>query len=219
MSAEKKNRRRDVVAKSLLKYISGFNAFSQKKKSNTDYVLDYTQEQCAAHAAKIVWYYDPFRTTLRDVVVHGESNPLIDRHKIIAGKQTAIMSVLPLRVKKYAHITEHQLEKWYGSQNCLLNPKLLPDVDRPFVETIRCNALFAFSLGVDILCIWNKVEQKAPGFIDCNGTLSSCYSRLLLNTFRNRSGNPAHDSTFFWCSHLWFTLERNLLYWSKYGVI
>ncbi len=219
MPPEKKERRRFIVAKSLAGFVSSFNATSKRKNDETEYLLDYQPYHCEERSTKIVWFYDAFRRMLSDVVVHGEGNRLIDRHKIIAGKQTAIMMVLPLRTQKYTHIDDHQLNEWYQKYDHpeLINLKSLSTEDTPFVETILVNARFAFFLGVDILCIWNGLEQNAAGFMADNRSLCSCYPRLLLNTFRRRGSASLRDSSFFWCSHLWYALEKNLLCWSKRG--
>ncbi len=220
LTSEKANRRMDIVARSIARFIAGFNKYSRERKSNTNYVFDHTtRQQCAERAARVVFEYESWLVTMRTMVVHDKNDGRIDRHKIIAGKQAAIMTALPLRIQKYTHITGEQVDAWYRDQRGLLTPKSLPDSAAPFVQTILHNAQFAFSLGIDILCVWNGIEQKSRSFIKSNSSLCECYPRLLLNTFQNRDDDASYDSVLFWCSHFWYALEKDLLYWSRYGTL
>ncbi len=212
-------RRGIFIQRALMKFTACLNFQACRGNPASEYVIDETHPHYIAAPQKILGSYLKFRHRIKDLVVHGENNRFIDRHKIIAGKQAAIMALSPLRIKKYPAVTDDSLSEWRQTrgQGELFHPATLPPFEAPFVETMLLNAAFAFSLGVDILCTWNRLENRAQGFIECAGPFYSCYNRLLVNTFCHTGGEFSHDISFFWSSHLWYALEEKLKYWAKYG--
>ena len=92
-------RRGIFIQRALMKFTACLNFQACRGNPASEYVIDETHPHYIAAPQKILGSYLKFRHRIKDLVVHGENNRFIDRHKIIAGKQAAIMALSPLRIK------------------------------------------------------------------------------------------------------------------------
>ncbi len=161
------------------------------------------EEPVSEMVRMVLLAYEHLRVAITNRVAHKQGNPaLYDRHKIIAGTQLAILTVLPLRTRKTINIAREDV---------------LSDCAK-YLDVISLNADLAVYIALDIL--WQWVGLTHSGF-DERPTLGTSCKALLANYCHRASNAPRDNFPIFWCSALWYTIEeilsfRNTL--NKYGI-
>ncbi len=151
--------------------------------------LEYTSEM----ARVVLETYEQLRTAIaRKVHGHPNARAFYDHHKIIAGTQAAIMTILPLRTPQTLKTTRADILAEYAR----------------YVDVIALNANLAVFISLDILYNWYGLSSSA--FRARPSLVGSCTSQLMNYCGRLAPSKTREEFPLFWCSMLWYTIEEIL---------
>ncbi len=194
-SVSKEGKRREYLKSALRDFL----------KARAELAVFLKNEDLISEGVRLVLRaYAHIRAAIANRVCHKKGVPnLYDQHKIIAGTQLSIMTMLPLRTRETARLSRDEI---------------LSDCN-VYLDVIKLNADFAIFIGLDILWQW---QGLAPDGFERRPTLAESAKAQLVNYAGKRVNNdPKHVFPLFWCSMLWYTIEEILAFdktLEKYGV-